>query len=127
MESFIINFKDVWLKCTPHIKVSTARSDVCSLSEKHRNAIREPITDAEKLDATANFPKTHSDCRAEEKQKTKIRSRNFRESSEDMGLQILAQSHSKKLIILLISHSKLIVLPYHSKQMGPLYFLVHLT
>ena len=64
------SFKDVWLKCTPHIKVSTARSDVCSLSEKHRNAIREPITDAEKLDATANFPKTYSDCRAEEKQKT---------------------------------------------------------
>ena len=45
------SFKDVWLKCTPHIKISTARSDVCSLSEKHRNAIREPITDAEKLDA----------------------------------------------------------------------------
>ena len=49
----------MWLKCTPHIKVSTARSDVCSLSEKHRNAIREPVTDAEKLDATANFPKKH--------------------------------------------------------------------
>ena len=64
------SFKGVWLKCTPHFKVSTARSDVCSLSEKHRNAIREPITDAEKLDATANFPKTYSDCRAEEKQKT---------------------------------------------------------
>ena len=53
------SFKGVWLKCTPHIKVSTARSDVCFLSEKHRNAIREPVTDAEKLDATANFPKKH--------------------------------------------------------------------
>ena len=64
------SFKGAWLKCTPHIKVSTARSDVCFLSEKHSNAIREPVTDAEKLNATANFPKTPSKCRAEEKQKT---------------------------------------------------------
>ena len=64
------SFKGVWLKCTPHIKVSTARSDVCFLSEKQRNTIREPVTDAEKLDATVNFPNKHSDCRAEEKQKT---------------------------------------------------------
>ena len=64
------SFKGVWLKCTPHIKVITARSEVCFLSEKHSNAIREPVTDAEKLNATVNFPKTPSKCIAEEKQKT---------------------------------------------------------
>ena len=64
------SFKGVWLKCTPHFKVSTARSEVCFLSEKHSNAIRRPVTDAEKLNATVNFPKTPSKCRAEEKQKT---------------------------------------------------------
>lgn len=119
------SFKDVWLKCTPHIKVSTARSDVCSLSEKHRNAIRETITDAENWTLLPISPKHIQGRRKTEN--WQIRSRNFMESSEDMGIQILAQSHSKKLIILLISLSKLIVLPYHSKQMGPLYFLVHLT
>ena len=86
------------------------------LSEQHRNAIREPVTDAEKLDAIANFPKKHSDLQSRIKTGNwQIRSRSFKESSEDMGLQILAQSHSQKLNILLISHSKLIVLPHHSK------------
>lgn len=49
------SFKDVWLKCTPHIKISNPRTDVCHLCEKHRNAIREAVGDAEKLKATINF------------------------------------------------------------------------
>ena len=57
----------MWLKCTLYIKVSTARSDVCFSGEKHRNAIREPVTNAEKLEATVDFLKTPSDCRAEKK------------------------------------------------------------
>ena len=43
---------NVWLNCTSYIKISTPRSDVCVLPEKHRNAIREAITDVEKLEAT---------------------------------------------------------------------------
>ena len=119
------SFKGVWLKCTPHIKVITARSEVCFLSEKHRNAIREPVTDAEKLDATANFPKKHLQIAGQKKNRKlwQIRSRNFKESSEDMCVQILAQSHSQKLII----YFWFITANWLFCLMGPLYFLVHLT
>ena len=101
-----------------YIYVKKNRTVRCVLFEwKTQKRNREPVTDAENLDATANISKTPSDCKAEEKKKTVTDSiTELKESSVDMGLQKFAQSHSQKLIILLISHSKLIVLPRHTKK-----------
>ena len=118
------SFKGVWLNCTPHIKVSTTRSDVCFLSEKQSNTIREPVTDAEKLDVTVNFPQKHSDCRAEEKQKNCERFDHGTSRSRQRiwaFRSLLKVTHKSSLYFWFLTANWLFCL------MGPLYFLVHIT
>lgn len=123
----LASFKDVWLKCTPHIKISNPRTDVCHLCEKHRNAIiREAFGDAEKLEATINFP-DHLQMAAREK-------RAYQEAVADSvtELQNITRGYgpvdpcSKPYtkVHYTFDFSQQMFLPHHSRQMSPLYFLV---
>lgn len=41
-------FKGIWLTCTPHIKIASPRSDVCSKCEKLRCKVTAAVTEEEK-------------------------------------------------------------------------------
>ena len=49
----ITSFKDIWRMCLPHIRISKPREDVCATCEKHRRAVMDAVTEAEKLGALA--------------------------------------------------------------------------
>lgn len=48
-------FKGIWLTCTPHIKIASPRSDVCSKCEKLRCKVTAAVTEEEKSRALDEF------------------------------------------------------------------------
>ncbi|XP_062575096.1 uncharacterized protein LOC134237029 [Saccostrea cucullata] len=119
-------FKDVWLRCIPHIKISTPRTDVCHICERHRNAIRLAVGDVEKLRCTTAF-QDHLQRAAKEKQAYQQAVMESMTEIENVrrgyGPSIPCSSPYTK-VHYTFDFSQQMFIPHHARQMGPLYFLV---
>ena len=51
----ISSFEDAWLKCVPHIRISSPRDDVCQKCERLRKEIAVARTEEEKLKTVKDF------------------------------------------------------------------------
>ena len=123
----VSSFKDVWLKCMPHLKVMTPRTDCCAKCEKYRAQIQDAVTETEKAAALAGFG-DHSDAAQRE-----------REAYQDATKQAKAelskfappepgpkQPCSRDLfeVHYTFDFAQQVTLPCQSRQVGPLYFKV---
>ncbi|KAJ8313169.1 hypothetical protein KUTeg_009285 [Tegillarca granosa] len=59
------SFKDIWLKCCPHIRISTPRDDVCQKCEIFRRRIQDAVSDEDKLLSTSEFKLHLEKCQTE--------------------------------------------------------------
>ena len=120
------SFKDVWLRCTPHIRISTPRTDVCHICEKHRSAIKEAVGDAEKLQSTIAFQDHLQDAAREKlayQQAVKESLEELKDVHRGYG-PIPSTSTQYTKVHYTFDFSQQMFIPHHARQMGPIYFLV---
>ena len=111
------SFLDVWHQCIPHIVFMTPRTDVCHYCEDYRIAIQGAVTDSDKTTLVAEFGEHLEEAQKErdaylaaiekaKKASTTSREPNFSHFTFDFAQQVF--------------------IPYHSRQVGPLYYKVPL-
>ena len=104
-------FLNTWHQCIPHIVFMTPRTDVCHYCEDYRTAIQGAVTDSAKTTLVTQFGKHLEEAQKErdaylaaiEKLKQEP---NFGHYTFDFAQQVF--------------------IPYHSRQVGPLYYKVPL-
>lgn len=112
----LASFKDLWLKCIPHIKISKPRDDVCCICEKLRKKIADAVTEDEKMDATREF--------TEHLQEAKKEREEYRRTITDT-MSSFENTDSTSVIdpaVYTFDFAQHFQLPHHARQMGPTYF-----
>ena len=109
-------FVSTWHKILPHIKFMTPRTDVCHYCDSYRVQISSAVTESEKIRVSTEF-KEHVIAAQEE--------RNFylgsiKKAQEQLQLASPEYGHYT------FNFAQMLQLPYHARQVGPLYFKVPL-
>ena len=114
----ISSFEDVWLKCVPHIKISSPRDDVCHRCECLRKSVLDAVTEEDKLAAIEAFQRHISDAKKErEHYRTCIET-----ALREMDRWSDGASDELKDVHYTFDFAQHFQLPHHSRQMGPTYF-----
>lgn len=113
----ISSFEDVWLKCIPHIRISTPRDDVCQKCECLRKKIMDARTEEEKLTSVRAF-QDHIEAARKERQHYR---ECIQEAVEEMGQWQGGQLQNVHYTFDFAQHFQL---PHHARQMGPTYFVM---
>jgi hypothetical protein len=112
----VSSFEDVWLKCVPHIRISSPRDDVCQKCECHRKKIADARMEEEKLRATKDF---EDHLQAAKRERLCYR-KSIQDAAEEMGNWHGGQLEHAHYTFDFAQHFQL---PHHARQMGPTYFL----
>jgi hypothetical protein len=115
------SFLDTWHQCLPHVIFMTPRTDVCYKCENFRILIQRAVSEAGKKELTLKF-QNH----IEEAQKE----RDAYLGAMEKAKKALATSKSENATPLFghytFDFAQQVFLPYHARQVGPLYFKVPL-
>ena len=106
----------MWKLCIPHIVFMTPETDVCHFCEDFRTAIQRAVCDDNKKALLAEF-QTH----LEEAQKERDASLAAIEKSK---LALAANTEQPTYAHITFDFAQQALLPYHSRQVGPLYYKV---
>lgn len=112
----ISSFEDVWLKCVPHIRISTPRDDVCQKCERLRKKIVDARTEEEKLSAVREF-QNHIEAAKKERH-------HYRECIQEAVKEMESwQGEELKNVHYTFDFAQHFQLSHHARQMGPTYFI----
>ena len=103
-------FKRIWHAHLPDIIFMTPRQDVCARCEQFRNNLRSSLSEQDKKDIIENWLKHINSAKSEREHYNDC----IREAKEDPE----AKTH------ITFDFAENFVLPYHSRQPGPVYFKV---
>lgn len=113
------SFRSIWLQCLPHIQFMTPRTDVCHYCEEYRVLISKAINEDDKLRFSQEF-KEH----VEEAQKER---QHYLDSIKKGEESIASTSDGPPSYChYTFDFAQMLQVPYHSRQVGPLYFKVPL-
>lgn len=112
------SFRQIWLQCVPHIQFMTPRTDVCQHCENYRVLISKAITEGDKFTLTQQF-KEHVDLAQKERQY-------FLDSMKKAEESIKSASDRPSYCHYTFDLAQMLQVPYHARQVGPLYFKVPL-
>ena len=111
------SFKDIWLKCCPHIKFISPRDDVCSKCELLRKQISDSVSENDKLEFSEKLAQHIHQCKEERTFYNKCVELSRREFSENVSGENMQHLH------ITFDFALHVTLPHHTRMMGPLYFL----
>ena len=108
----VSSFKDVWLKCMPHLKVMTPRTDCCAKCEKYRAQIQDAVTPNTVISCLHHYFETyglgerscrlHADnCSGQNKNKTMLAYLAWRTMfglHESISLSFMIAGHTRCLV-----------------------------
>ena len=111
-----MQFAHVWHVHVPHIVVCKPRSDVCNTCDKHRENIRKACTEEEIQSATESLAAYLELAQAE---------RAYYNQCIQLPQQIAEQPCEQPVTQhFTFDFAQQLVLPYHTRQVGPIYFKV---
>ena len=119
-------FKTLWLKACPDLVIMTPRTDVCHTCEKLRCTVMRSVTEEEKIEATEEFQK-HLHISQEHRTFYSSAIKRSHEvlkyySQEECCPNTPVYPCSKDITLhYTFDFAQQLQLPYHSKQVGPLY------
>lgn len=116
----LTTFKDVWLKCLPHIKISTPKDDVCRKCEEFRQEITLARSEENKLSATARYHDHIIHARKKRdlyRQCVEEATEMFSAANQGGGDRAYNNVHYT------FDFSQYIKLPHHSREKGPTFFI----
>ena len=106
-------FRSVWVRCLPHIKFMTPRTDVCHHCESFRVKVMKAITENDKTTTMQEFTR-HVEMAKLERQYYLDCIHKAEESIANMSIP--QYGHYT------FDFAQSVHLPYHARQVGPLYF-----
>ena len=115
-------FRSIWLSCIPHIKFMTPRTDVCHYCESFRVQLRTALQESEKIRLTGEFQEHVTNAQKEREfylaclRKAEERLHSLPEDATDPA----DYGHYT------FDFAQQLQVPYHARQVGPLYFKVPL-
>lgn len=109
-------FLGIWHKILPHIKFMTPRTDVCHYCENFRVLIKNAVEESEKLRWSTEF-KQHVKNAQDEREHYLSSMKKAKELSETSPAEY---GHYT------FDFAQMLQVPYHARQVGPLYFKVPL-
>ncbi len=112
-------FVSIWHKVLPHIKFMTPRTDVCHYCEKFRVLIKNAVVESEKIDLSSKFKEHVTNAQKE---------RNYYLASIKKAQEKLQSSSASPSDYghYTFDFAQMLQVPYHSRQVGPLFFKVPL-
>ena len=111
-------FVSIWHKLLPHIKFMTPRTDVCHYCENFRVQIKSAVIESEKVRLSTEFKEHVINAQCE---------RDFYlESIKKAHAQLQESSRSPNYGHYTFDFAQMLQVPYHSRQVGPIYFKVPL-
>ena len=119
-------FKTLWLKARPDLVIMTPRTDVCDTCVKLRCTVMRSVTEEEKIEATEEFQK-HLHISQEHRTFYSSAIKRSHEvlkyySQEECCPNTPVYPCSKDITLhYTFDFAQQLQLPYHSKQVGPLY------
>ena len=112
------SFIDAWHKCVPHIVFMTPRTDVCQYCENYRIAIQQAVTEDDKKKLLAEFSE-HLEVAQKERDCYLASIKNSKEACAAAG-----EGNNASFTHLTFDFAQQVFLPYHARQVGPLYYKV---
>ena len=112
-----VHFLNTWHQCLPHILFMTPRTDVCHYCEGYRIEIQHAFTESKKENLLHRF-KTH----LEDAQKE----RDAYLAAIEQSKHANSTSEQPDYVHYTFDFAQQVFLPYHSRQVGPLYYKVPL-
>ena len=112
------SFIDTWHKCVPHIVFMTPRTDVCQYCENYRIAIQQAVTEDDKKKLLAEFSE-HLEVAQKERDCYLASIKNSKEACAAAG-----EGNIPSFTHLTFDFAQQVFLPYHARQVGPLYYKV---
>ena len=111
------SFLDVWHKCLPHIIFMTPRTDVCESCENYRVAIRQAVTEFDKKRLLAEFS-AHVEVAQKECDAYL--------AAIEKAAAATSEGNVPSFTHITFDFAQQVFLPYHARQVGPLYYKVPL-
>lgn len=113
------SFRLIWLQCIPHIKFMKPRQDVCQKCDNYRLLIMQSVTEEDKLTYTQQFKEHVEEARKERK---------YYLDSMTKAEECLASASGSppSYSHYTFDFAQQLQVPYHSRQVGPIYFKVPL-
>ena len=122
------SFRAIWLKCLPHVRIMTPRTDVCDLCEVLRRKVVEAVTEAEKLQACQALTDHISHAQSE---RDFYRHKTADAQAELTGhpdMQVLRNNRpcdsDLESVHYTFDYAQNVSLPHSARQVGPIYFKV---
>lgn len=112
-------FRLIWLKCVPHIKFMKPRQDVCQKCDNYRLLIMQCTTEDDKITCAQQF-KDHVELAQKERRYYLDCMDKAEESFASVSGSPPSYSHYT------FDFAQQLQIPYHSRQVGPIYFKVPL-
>ena len=109
-------FRAIWLRCVPHIKFMTPRTDVCHYCEDFRVGIVAAVTESDKTKLAHDFQKHVEEAQKEREYYLTC----IRRAEESTALGTPQYCHYT------FDFAQVLQVPYHARQVGPLYFKIPL-
>ena len=109
------SFLDTWHQCLPQIVFMTPRSDVCKRCEDYRSSVQEAVTEDEKKQKLAEFSQHLEDAQKE---------RDAYLAAIEKAKVSRSPTGDQKFSHLTFDFAQQVFLPYHARQVGPLFFKV---
>lgn len=115
------SFIDAWHQCAPHIIFMTPRTDVCQTCENYRYAIQRALTEDMKKQKLSEFS-AHLEIAQKERD---FYLAAIKKSKEAAALSV-CDNGTPSFLHLTFDFAQQVFLPYHARQVGPLYYKVPL-
>ena len=107
------SFRLIWLQCVPHIKFMTPRTDVCNTCETYRMQITHATREVDKLSLSQQFKDHVVKAQVERQYYLDCMQRAEKSISSEVS-----PSHCHYTI----DFAQQLQIPYHARQVGPIYF-----
>ena len=106
-------FHSIWIKCLPHVKFMTPRTDVCHHCESFRVSLTNSVTETEKITTMQEF--THH------VELARLECQYYLDCIQEAETSI-ANNADAQYGHYTFDFAQSVHIPYHARQVGPLYF-----
>jgi hypothetical protein len=113
------SFIDAWHQCLPHIVFMTPRTDVCQTCENYRISIQRAMSEDEKKKLLSEFS-THLEVAQKEREMYLAAIKR----SKEAAVSACENNSVPTFTHITFDFAQQVFLPYHARQVGPLYYKV---
>ncbi|XP_076116844.1 uncharacterized protein LOC143084316 [Mytilus galloprovincialis] len=119
------SFRDIWLKCCPHIKICGPKDDVCFKCENFKQFIMDSTSEEDKLKYSSELQQHVEACKIERDVYKDWLQKSTDELYGVNRLPILIRPllHNYRYIHYTFDFSQHFTLPHRCRQIGPMYFV----